>query len=108
MAVPTINMFLQYAGREYNADDIVAKVKEAAAADTGKKTFKSLDIYVKPEENVAYYVVNGKPGSQLPYGRQLLIRQNRLRDHQAPEALLDLFVDRSGITVIQLNQNNPS
>ena len=58
-----INMFLQYAGREYNADDIVAKVKEAAAADTGKKTFKSLDIYVKPEENVAYYVVNGKPGS---------------------------------------------
>ena len=40
-----------------------ASGETTAAAETGKKTFKSLDIYVKPEENVAYYVVNGRPGS---------------------------------------------
>lgn len=58
-----INTFLQFAGNEYNVDEVIEKVRAAAAAETGKKTFKSLDIYVKPEENVAYYVVNGKPGS---------------------------------------------
>lgn len=58
-----VNIVLQYSGREYNTEEIVAKVKAAATAETGKKTFKSLDIYVKPEENVAYYVVNGRPGS---------------------------------------------
>ena len=58
-----VNTFLQFGGHEYDVDEVIEKVKAAAAADTGKKTFKSLDIYVKPEENVAYYVVNGKPGS---------------------------------------------
>lgn len=58
-----VNMFIQYQGSEFNSDGIVEKVKAAVTAETGKKTFKTLDIYVKPEEGVAYYVVNGKPGS---------------------------------------------
>ncbi len=57
------NVFVQYAGREYNSDEILAKIKETILAETGKKTFKSLDVYIKPEDSVAYYVVNGKPGS---------------------------------------------
>lgn len=57
------NLFIQYQGKEFNSEVILEKVKEAITAETGKKTFKTLDIYVKPEESVAYYVVNGKPGS---------------------------------------------
>ncbi len=55
-------VFVQFAGREISADKIV----EAAKADYRKKTgakvseIKTVDVYVKPEENAAYYVVNGE------------------------------------------------
>lgn len=57
------NVFIQFGGHEYNAEDVLTKIKETIAAETGKRTFKTLDVYIKPEDNVAYYVVNGKPGS---------------------------------------------
>ena len=53
-------LFIQYYDRELTADFVEAKVKEAWAAETGKKEsdIKSIKIYVKPIENVAYYVIN--------------------------------------------------
>lgn len=47
---------LQYAGRELEVADIVEKVKKACAG----KTIKDIRVYLKPEENMAYYVVNGE------------------------------------------------
>ncbi len=58
-----VNMVLQFGGNEYNTDDILEKIKADIQAETGRKTYKTLDIYVKPEDKIAYYVVNGKPGS---------------------------------------------
>lgn len=50
---------VQLTGKEFNIKDIV----EAAKADyksKGHNTPKNLAVYVKPEEGVAYYTVNGK------------------------------------------------
>ena len=47
---------VQFAGREFKTTDIVESVK---AAYTGEAPLKTVDVYVKPEEGKAYYVVNG-------------------------------------------------
>ena len=49
---------LQFAGKEINTEDIVAAAKKAYAADN-KAAIKDITLYVKPEDNAAYYVVNG-------------------------------------------------
>ena len=56
------SVFVQFAGAEYSLDDVKANVKKAWMAETGKKEsdIKDIQIYVKPEEHAAYYVVNGE------------------------------------------------
>lgn len=53
-------VYIQFAGAEYNLDEIRANVKKAWMDETGKKEsdIKDVQIYVKPEEHAAYYVVN--------------------------------------------------
>ena len=53
---------VQFAGAEYSVDDVKANVKKAWMAETGKQEsdIKDIQIYVKPEEHAAYYVVNGE------------------------------------------------
>lgn len=53
------SVYLQYAGKELEASDLVARAKELS----GVKTVKEIEVYVKPEENMVYYVVNGEEGS---------------------------------------------
>ena len=55
-------VYIQFAGAEYNLDDIKANAKKAWAEETGKKEsdVKEIQIYVKPEEHAAYYVINGE------------------------------------------------
>lgn len=50
---------LQLGGAEWNVADVKAKVLAAA----GKKTAKKVEIYVKPEDGKAYFVVDGKGGA---------------------------------------------
>lgn len=52
-------MILQYAGREVQAEDWTRRAKEAwTAAGKAEKEIKAIKLYVKPEENMVYYVVN--------------------------------------------------
>ena len=55
---------MQFAGAEYNLDDIKANAKKAWAEETGKKEsdVKEIQIYVKPEDRKAYYVCAGGSG----------------------------------------------
>ena len=49
-------VYVQYAGKEV---DVNAVVEAAKAAFPGKKSdIKSVSVYVKPEEEKAYYVIN--------------------------------------------------
>ena len=52
------NMFFEYLGESYNADEIIKKVKENWVAMGNKvKDMSDAKIYVKPEDNKVYYVV---------------------------------------------------
>ncbi len=55
------NVTVEYAGNQYEENDIIQKIKDAWLAGGKKiKDIKSLHIYIKPEETAAYYVINGE------------------------------------------------
>lgn len=53
-------IFLQFSGKEYTEKEILQKVKEIWTKDLKNKVgdMKSVKLYLKPEENAAYFVVN--------------------------------------------------
>ena len=61
-AVAAEEIFIQYAGKEFTTKDVVANVKKAWTEMTRKKEedIQDIKVYVKTEENKAYYVVNGE------------------------------------------------
>lgn len=54
----TAQVVIEFAGNQYIAKEIVAKC-EADYKANNKDAVKTIEVYVKPEEGVAYYVVNG-------------------------------------------------
>lgn len=56
------SLHVQYAGRSYSQDDLIKIAKDVWKYDLKRKVgdLKSVDLYVKPEENKVYYVVNGE------------------------------------------------
>ena len=56
---PVVNTFVQFAGNEYATDAIMEKIKESwVNAGNKLSTIKTMNLYVKPEEYAAYYVIN--------------------------------------------------
>ena len=54
-------MYLQFAGKEYSQEEILQKVKDIWTYDLNQNVddIKDVQLYLKPEESAAYYVVNG-------------------------------------------------
>ena len=51
---------VQFMGNEVSIASVEEKVKAQFVAEGNKaSSIKSLNVYVKPEENAAYYVING-------------------------------------------------
>ncbi|MBE5808504.1 MAG: hypothetical protein E7317_09230 [Clostridiales bacterium] len=52
-------LIMQFGGRDFDLTNLEAEARKAWK-DAGKKVgdLESIDIYVKPEEAAAYYVVN--------------------------------------------------
>lgn len=53
---------VQFADKSYTAEDLVKIAKDVWKYDLHQKVgdFKSVELYVKPEESVVYYVINGE------------------------------------------------
>lgn len=53
---------LQFSGKSYTEEDLIKIAKDVWKYDLGNKSadFKSVELYVKPEESRAYYVINGE------------------------------------------------
>lgn len=51
----------QFSGKSYTSEDLIRIAKDVWKYDLNGKEedFKSVELYVKPEENTAYYVING-------------------------------------------------
>ena len=58
---PVTTSVLQVAGNEFDFDKVVKAVEDLKKKNEGK----SLEIYIKPEDNAIYYVVNGKGGKKI-------------------------------------------
>ena len=55
------SVVVQFAGKEVTEKELIAAVKKAYTKKGNKVgDIKTIEIYVKPEENAAYYVVNGE------------------------------------------------
>ena len=55
------SVVVQFAGKEVTEKDLIAAVKKAYTKKGNKVgDIKTIEIYVKPEESAAYYVVNGE------------------------------------------------
>lgn len=54
-------LYLQFAGKEYSQEEILQKVKDIWTYDLNQNVddIKDVQLYLKPEESAAYYVVNG-------------------------------------------------
>ena len=61
----TTTVTLQFGGKEIDTDALVKTTKDIWRYDMGRKMadLKNVDIYVKPEENRVYYVLNDETGS---------------------------------------------
>ena len=63
------SLFVQFGGNEMKLEEktIVAAVKKAWTAETGKKVgeIATMDLYVKPEEAAVYYVINGAESGKV-------------------------------------------
>jgi len=59
-------IMLQFADKSADISDLNAKVRQAWK-DEGNKVsdLKTIDIYVKPEEGFAYYVINGEKEGKI-------------------------------------------
>ncbi len=59
-ADPKACVVIEFAGRQIAAKDVLDKAVKAYEAAHKGAEIKTIEVYVKPEENVAYYVVNGE------------------------------------------------
>ena len=59
---PEAIVSVQFSGKSYTTQELVAIAKDVWKYDLKQKAsdFKSVELYVKPEENQAYYVINGE------------------------------------------------
>lgn len=57
---PTVNFTIEFGGNQESYSEIIENIKKTYAANGGDKDIKTLDVFVKPEENAAYFVVNGE------------------------------------------------
>ena len=53
------NVYIQFKGTEITADALVEKAKEIS----GVESPKSVEVFVKPEDNKVYFVVDGTEGN---------------------------------------------
>ncbi len=54
-------IYLQFHGQEIVTKDVMERAKQAYVAEGHRESsIKSIRLYIKPEENMAYYVINEK------------------------------------------------
>ena len=63
-------VFVEYGGRQVLINDVAesAKAHYKALFEKENGVLKTLELYIKPEENVAYYVANGTGRDEFKVG----------------------------------------
>ena len=62
------NIVVQYGNRDRRTDDLLEQIKEDALAKGLKdEDFNKVDVYIKPEEQKVFYVVNGEINGSIDF-----------------------------------------
>ena len=54
------SVVVEFGGRQVAAKDVLAQAEKAYAKTHPGTVIKSIELYISPEQNAAYYVVNGE------------------------------------------------
>ena len=54
------SVVVEFGGRQVAAKDVLAQAEKAYAKTHPGTVIKSMELYISPEQNSAYYVVNGE------------------------------------------------
>jgi hypothetical protein len=57
---PKVSFFLEYSGKQIAAEEVLEAVKKDYLSKHKDALVKTLEIYIKPEENTAYYAIDGE------------------------------------------------
>ena len=60
-----VKVFVEYGEKQLSTEDLAARAKEAYLGANPLAEIKTLELYVKPEEGAAYYVVNGEASPEF-------------------------------------------
>lgn len=64
----TVDLHVQYLGKEVSYNDLVTRIKDMWKEQGKRETsLKNLEIYVKPEDFKAYYVINGDITGEIDF-----------------------------------------
>lgn len=66
-AKETIKCTIQYQSKDTTIEEIVNSIKENYKAEGNKTAIKTLNVYIQPENGIAYYVVNGTEEGKINY-----------------------------------------
>lgn len=58
-AKPEIKATIEFGGKNTAVVSIIDSIKEAYKNEGNTEAIKTLDVYIQPENGVAYYVING-------------------------------------------------
>lgn len=64
-----LEVYVEYIGKQVSEKDMVENAKKSWAYDYKKdeSEIKSLSLYIKPEDNSVYYVVNGTDDGRIDF-----------------------------------------
>lgn len=65
LAASVKGLFFEYGDKQVDAASLAELAKASYKENGGKATVKSLELYVKAEDNALYYVVNGKDSGKV-------------------------------------------
>ncbi|MFA5659257.1 MAG: DUF6465 family protein [Oscillospiraceae bacterium] len=60
VAVSEPNVYIEFDGKQVLVKDVLAQITAAFKEAHKRTAINSLDVYIKPDEGAAYYVVNEK------------------------------------------------
>ena len=68
MASMKMRTFVEYSGKQVEEKEIIANIKKVWV-EAGNKVgdIKTLDLYIKPEEDAVYYVINKTESGKVEF-----------------------------------------
>ena len=67
LAEPNAHIYLQYMGKEFSTADIMKQIRNIWTKELGRapEELRSVNVYLKPEEFAAYYVINDEINGEI-------------------------------------------